>query len=80
VLDVYEFTGAAESPDRQTVQLIVQEGNPGLVGTLPGGSYSDPLAGLPQHSVWQQRPGSRLCMQLLAICGEVRLWPVKCGD
>ncbi|WIA08540.1 hypothetical protein OEZ85_007972 [Tetradesmus obliquus] len=73
LLEFWQFkraAPAAELAEPQAVQVLVHREAEGPVGLLPGGTEADPLAGITQHSVWQQRPGSKLCIQLLVNSGE----------
>lgn len=75
LLEFWQFkkaAPAAELAEPQAVQVLVHREAEGPLGLLPGGTEADPLAGITQHSVWQQRPGSKLCIQLLVNSGEVR--------
>uniref|UniRef100_A0A383WJK7 FIST domain-containing protein n=1 Tax=Tetradesmus obliquus TaxID=3088 RepID=A0A383WJK7_TETOB len=73
LLEFWQFKKAppaAEVAEPQAVQVLVHREAEGPLGLLPGGTEADPLAGITQHSVWQQRPGSKLCIQLLVNSGE----------
>jgi hypothetical protein len=69
LVEIHDVDPEAGSP---TVQVEVISGLSSGIGTLQGPDAEDPLAGLQQHSIWQQQPGSKLCMQLVVNCAEVR--------
>jgi hypothetical protein len=68
VSDGPEDEGPAD--DSFTVNMIVCREHDGPRGTVLGVPEAEP--GVLQHSVWQQQPGTRLCMQMLINSGKVR--------
>jgi hypothetical protein len=70
VLNAVNFKAEGPGDDSFEVKMIVYRELVGPWGSLPGATDADP--GVLQHSVWQQQPGTKLCMQMLLNTGEVR--------
>jgi hypothetical protein len=72
VLNAVAFKSEGPTDDSFVVKMIAHREFQGAWGSLPGATETDP--GVLQHSVWQQRPGTKLCMQMLVNSGEVSMW------
>jgi hypothetical protein len=71
VLDAFSLHSEGQAyDDSLEVRILVYREHDNPWGPLPGGSTAEP--GVMQHSVWQQQPGTKLCMQILVNSGEVR--------
>jgi hypothetical protein len=75
VLNAVNFKAEGPADDTFAAKMIVYRGDDGPWGPLPGATTAE--SGVLQHSVWQQQPGTKLCMQMLVNSSEVRATMMK---